>query len=128
MQAVAPTVLGGPDTSDLIGQAVQDKDNRKRDMMARIFVDVQFDGDKTVAESVAVALDKVVSNGLAVLLDCWSDYGGEPKVGEFFVLDVETARQHADDLDALIDGKDEDDLGEMLVPVRDFLRQVAGEK
>ena len=55
----------------------------------------------------------------------WEPYGGEPKVGEFFVLDTDAAIQHADELDSLIDGQ-EDELGEVLAPVRDFLRQVAG--
>ena len=95
-------------------------------MKARFYVDVEFDGSKTDAESIATALDKVTSNGLAVLLDCWEPYGGEPQVGEFFVLHTETARQHADDLDSLIDGREDDELGESLAPVRDFLRQVAG--
>ena len=39
-------------------------------MKARFFVDVEFDGDKTESESIATALDKVVSNGLATLFNC----------------------------------------------------------
>ena len=64
---------------------------------------------------------------MSVLLDCWADYGGEPKVGGFLVLDTKQAAEHAEELDRLIDGQ-EDELGESLVPVRDFLRQVAGRK
>jgi hypothetical protein len=94
-------------------------------MKARFYVDVEFDGHKTDAESVATAMDKTVANGLAVLLGCWEEYGGEPKVGRFLVLDTDAAIQHADELDSLIDGQ-EDELGTSLAPVRDFLRQVAG--
>jgi hypothetical protein len=94
-------------------------------MKARLYLDVEFDESKTDAESVAVALDKVVANGLAVLLGCWEEYGGEPKVGQFLVLDTDAAIRHADELDSLIDGQ-EDELGASLAPVRDFLRQVAG--
>jgi hypothetical protein len=96
-------------------------------MKARFCVDVEFDEQKTDAESVAAALDKVVADGLATLLDAWEPYGGEPKVGQFFVLDVDAAIQHADELDRLIDGQ-EDELGASLAPVRDFLWQVAGKK
>ena len=69
----------------------------------------------------------MVANGLAVLLDAWEPYGGEPKLGEFFVLDTKQAADHAENLDHLIDGQ-EDELGKSLVPVRDFLRQIAGQK
>ena len=55
-------------------------------MRARLYIDVEFDEQKTDTESVAAALDKVMSNGLATLLDCWDDYGGEPRVGRFLVM------------------------------------------
>ena len=93
-------------------------------MKARLYLDLEFDENKTDAESIASAMDRVVSNGLAVLLDAWEPYGGEPKVGEFLVLDSEQAAEHADNLDRLIDNQD-DELGESLVPVRDFLRRCA---
>ena len=96
-------------------------------MKARFYVDVEFNGRKTDAESIASALDKTIANGLAVLLGCWEEYGGEPKVGEFLVLDTKQAAQFAEELDSLIDGQD-DELGASLVPVRDFLRQIAGDK
>jgi len=96
-------------------------------MKARLYVDVEFNGRKTDAESIATAMDKVVANGLAVLLGCWEEYGGEPKVGQFLVLDTKSAAEHTQAIDSLIDGQ-EDELGESLAPVRDFLRQVAGKK
>jgi hypothetical protein len=43
------------------------------------------------------------------------------------VLDTVQAAQFAEELDHLIDVQ-EDELGESLVPVRDFLRQLAGRK
>jgi hypothetical protein len=64
---------------------------------------------------------------MSALGDCWEEYGGEPKVGQFLVLDTAQAAQFAEELDHLIDGQ-EDELGESLVPVRDFLRQLAGKK
>jgi hypothetical protein len=64
-------------------------------MKARLYMDVEFDGHKTNAESIASALDNVVSNGLAVLLDSWEPYGGEPKVGKFLVLDAAQAAGQA---------------------------------
>ena len=86
MQVVAGAAPGGPDMNDLIGQAVHDREVKgDRTMKARFYVDVEFDGGKTDAESIATALDKVLANGLATLLDAWDEYGGEPKVGEFFV-------------------------------------------
>ena len=94
-------------------------------MRTRLFCDVEFNEHKTDAEGIASALDKVVANGLAVLLDAWEPYGGEPKVDEFFVLDSKQAAEHAETLDHLIDGQN-DELGESLVPIRDFLWQVAG--
>lgn len=96
-------------------------------MKARLYLDIEFNGRKTDGESIASAMDKLMGNGLAVLLDCWDEYGGEPKVGQFLVMDTKQAAEHADELDHLIDGQ-EDELGESLVPVRDFLRQVAGKK
>ena len=96
-------------------------------MKARFCVDVEFNRRKTDAESIASAMDKVLANGLAVLLGCWEEYGGEPKVGGFLVLDTKQAARFAEELDSLIDGQD-DELGASLAPVRDFLRQVAGEK
>ena len=79
-------------------------------MRARLYIDVEFDEQKTDAESIAPALDKVLANGLAVLLGCWEEYEGEPKVCEFLVLDTKQAAQFAEELDCLIDGQD-DELG-----------------
>ena len=97
-------------------------------MKARFFFDVEFKASrKTDAEGIASALDNVVRSGMTVLGDCWSDFGGKPKIGEVFVLNTKAAAEHADNLDRLIDGQD-DDLGDSLVPIRNFLRQVAGKK
>jgi hypothetical protein len=97
-------------------------------MKARLYLDVEFDGRKTDAESIASAMDNVVKTGMSALGDCWDEYGGEPKVGQFLVLDKVQAAQHAEALDILIDGKEEDELGQSLGPVRDFLLQVAGKR
>jgi hypothetical protein len=96
-------------------------------MKARLYIDVEFNGRKTDGESIASAMDNAVKTGMSALADCWNEYGGAPKVGEFFVLDTGQAAEHAESLDSLIDGQ-EDELGESLVPVRDFLRQLAGKK
>lgn len=45
---------------------------------------------------------------------------------EFINLDPATAGEAADNLDQLIDGDTEDDLGVQLAPARDLLRRVAG--
>jgi len=66
-------------------------------MRACLYIDVEFDEQKTDAESIANALDKVMKSGLATLWDCWDEYGGEPKVGEFLVLDAEPASPHGGD-------------------------------
>jgi hypothetical protein len=97
-------------------------------MKARFYFDVAFKaGKKTDAEGMASALDNVIKAGMTVLGDCWGDYRGKPKVGEVFVLDTEAAAEHAEKLDYLIDGQ-EDELGESLVPVREFLRKLARKK
>ena len=95
-------------------------------MKAKLVLELKFGKRATDAESLATAMDKVVKCGMAALGDCWHEYGGEPKVGKFVVLDSQQALDHANELDSLIDGQD-DELGESLVPVRDFLRQVTGE-
>lgn len=94
-------------------------------MRARLYLDVRFGKRATDAESLATAMDNVVRTGMSALGDCWGEYGGEPKVGKFFVLDTGRAADLAGELDAIIDGQD-DELGESLKPVRDFLRHVAG--
>ena len=94
-------------------------------MKARVYLDVEFNEGKTDAEGIASALDKVVANGLAVLLDTWKPYGGEPKVGEFFVLDTKQAAEHAEDLDRLIDGK-EDELVQCSSPSATFCGRSPG--
>ena len=96
-------------------------------MKARLYIDVEFNGRKTDDEGMAVALDKVVKTGMSALGDCWEEYGGAPKVGQFLILDTAQAVEHAEEIDHLIDGQ-EDELGESLSPVRDFLRQVAGKR
>ena len=97
-------------------------------MKARFYFDVEFKASrKTDAEGIASALDNVVRSGMTVLGDCWSDFGGTPRIGEVFVLDTKAAAEHADNLDRLIGGRD-DELGKSLVPIRNFLRQVAGKK
>lgn len=93
-------------------------------MKARFFVDVHFAGRATDPNSIATALDHVKSCGMVQLAGTWKDLGGEPKVGEFFVLDTQQATEHAQVLDQLIDGQ-EDELGKSLLPVRDFLRKIA---
>ncbi len=96
-------------------------------MKARLYLDIEFNGRKTDGESIASAMDNVVKTGMSALGDCWDEYEGAPKVGEFFVLDTGQAAEHAEELDHLIDGQ-EDELGESLVPIRDFLRHLAGKK
>jgi len=94
-------------------------------MKARLYLDVEFDGRRTDGESIASAMDNVAKTGMSALGDCWDEYGGAPKVGQFLVLDTGQAAERAEALDSLIDGQ-EDELGESLAPVRDFLRQLAG--
>ena len=97
-------------------------------MNARLYIDVEFNGRKTDCESIASAMDNVIKTGMSALGDCWDEYGGEPKVGQFLVLDTLSAQQYAESLQGLFDGEEEDDLGEFLEPIRDFLRQVAGKR
>jgi hypothetical protein len=94
-------------------------------MKARLYIDVKFSKRATDAESMATALDNVIDVGMSALDDCWGDYGGKPSIGKFLVFDTAQAVEYANTLDMLIDGED-DELGEMLKPVRDFLRQLAG--
>ena len=72
-------------------------------MEARLYFDINFNGGKTDAEGVASAMDNVVRTGMSALGDCWDEYGGEPKVGEVFVLDTEQAARHAATLGEIID-------------------------
>jgi hypothetical protein len=60
-------------------------------MKARLYFDVKFNGRKTDSESIAGAMDNVVKCGMSALSDCWDEYGGEPKVGQFLVLDTAQA-------------------------------------
>ncbi len=60
-------------------------------MKARLFLDVEFNGRKTDAEGIAAALDRVMETGMSALGDCWDEYGGVPKVGQFLVLDTKQA-------------------------------------
>jgi hypothetical protein len=96
-------------------------------MKARLYLDVEFNGRKMDAESIATALDRLIETVMSALSDGWEEYGGEPKVGKCFVLDTQQAVEHAEEFDRLIDGQD-DELGESLKPIRDFLRQVAGKR
>jgi hypothetical protein len=57
-------------------------------MKARLYLDVKFNGRKTDAEGIASALDNVVNTGMSALGDCWDEYGGAPKVGQFLVADT----------------------------------------
>ncbi len=97
-------------------------------MKARVYLDVEFNGRKTDAESVAAAMDNVVKAGMSALGDCWDEYGGAPKVGRLLALDTAQAAELAEALEMLIDGQEDDELGESLAPVRDFLRGVAGKR
>ena len=96
-------------------------------MKARLYIDIKFSKRATDAESMAAALDNVMDTGVSALNDCWDDYGGKPTVGKFLVLDTAQAAEHAEELDRLMDGQ-EDELALSLKPVRDFLRQVAGKE
>jgi hypothetical protein len=96
-------------------------------MKARLLIEVKFSKRATDAESMAADMDNVIDVGMSAMGDCWDDYGGKPSIGKFLVLDTAAAAEHAQALDMLVDGED-DELGEMLKPVRDFLRQVAGRK
>ncbi len=62
-------------------------------MKARLYLDVEFDENKTDAESVATAFDRVLETGMSTP-GVLEEYG-DPTVREFFVLDTETARQRA---------------------------------
>jgi hypothetical protein len=93
-------------------------------MKTRLYIDVEFNDRKTDSEGIATAFDNVVKTGMAALGDCWDEYGGKPKIGQFLVLDTERAVQHANSLDGLIDNQN-DELGQMLVPIRDFLGGLA---
>jgi hypothetical protein len=57
-------------------------------MKTRLCIDVEFNGGKTDGEAIATALDNVVNTGMSALGDCWDEYGGTPKVGQFLVLDT----------------------------------------
>jgi len=96
-------------------------------MKARLYIDIKFSKRATDAESLATALDNVMDVGMSALDDCWGDYGGKPTIGKFLVLDTAQAAEHAEELDRLMDGQ-EDELALSLAPIRDFLRQVAGLK
>jgi hypothetical protein len=96
-------------------------------MKATLVLDIHFSKRATDAESLAAALDNVMDVGMSALDDCWGDYGGKPSIGKFRVLDMAQAAEHAQALDMLIDGED-DELGEMLKPIQDFLRRVAGKE
>ena len=61
-------------------------------MKARFYLDVEFNGRKTDAESIAAAMDRTVETGMSALGDCWDEYGGTPKVGQFLVLDTAGCR------------------------------------
>jgi hypothetical protein len=89
-------------------------------MKIRLYIDVEFNGRKTDGEAIATALDNVVKTGMSALGDCWDEYGGKLKVGQFLVLDTERAVEHANSLDELIDNQDEE-LGHVLAPIREFL-------
>jgi hypothetical protein len=71
-------------------------------MKARLYLDVEFNGRKTDAESIAAAMDNVVKAGMSALGGCWDEYGGVPKVGQFLVLDTAQAAEHAEALGTLI--------------------------
>ena len=93
-------------------------------MKARLYLDVEFDEKRTDADSIAAALDRLLKTALSTpgIMD---EYGGEPRASEFLVLDTGRAAELADEIDSLIDGREDDELGKSLVPVRDFLRHVA---
>ncbi len=93
-------------------------------MKARFYIDVEFSGRNSDAETMATALDRVITTGMSALGDCWEVYGGKPKVGEFFVLDAAQAAEHAKALDLLINGQEDNELGGMLAPTRDFLQRL----
>jgi hypothetical protein len=66
-------------------------------MKARFYLDVEFNGRRTDGEGVAAALDRVVETGMSALGDCWDEYGGQPKLGQFLVLDTAQAAEHAEE-------------------------------
>ena len=74
----------------------------------------------------------VMDVGMAALDDCWADYGGKPEVGRFLVLDTGKAIDLANDVESVMNVAEGDPKharpGEWLVPVRDFLRKIAGRK
>jgi len=107
-------------------------------MKARFYFDVAFKASrKTDAEGMASALDNVIKTGMTALGESWDEYGGKPKIGEVFVLDTKQAMEHASSVnrviaeytnpDDLIKNGD-DELGEALAPVVQFLRKLAGKK
>jgi hypothetical protein len=99
-------------------------------MKARLYLDVKFGKRATDAESIASALDNVMDVGMSSLDDCWSEYGGKPQVGKFFVLDTGKALDLANDVESVMNVAENDPgsarPSEWLAPVRDFLRKVAG--
>jgi hypothetical protein len=106
-------------------------------MKARFYFDVKFSKGATDAEGLASAMDNVIKCGMSALSDSWDEYGGAPKVGEVFVLDTNKAMEHAGTVSrAIVEYTDANEqleneggeLGRMLAPVAEFLRQIAGKK
>ncbi len=91
-------------------------------MKTKLILPVIFKAKRTNPEALTSALDQVIETALSTA-GLLSEYG-DPTVGTFSVLDTEAAKEHAEALDALIDGQD-DELGEMLIPIRDFLKRLA---
>ena len=94
-------------------------------MKACFYLKVEFDENMTDAESVASALDNVISVGL---MEVWTDdeYGkvhAEPA----FVLVPEEVDEAERMLGDMIDGKPEDEMGEVLEPARKILARLKTE-
>lgn len=106
-------------------------------MKARFYFDMSFSERATDPEGLASAMDNVIKCGMSALSDSWDEYGGVPKVGEVFVLDTNQAMEHAGTVSrAIVEYTDANEqlndeggeLGKMLAPVAEFLRQIAGKK
>ena len=65
-------------------------------MRAKLYLDVEFDEKRTDAEGIAAALDRLLETALSTpgIMD---EYGGEPKVSKFFVLDTGRAAELAEE-------------------------------
>jgi hypothetical protein len=108
---------------------------RRTDMKARLYFDVQFNGHKTDPEGLASAMETLIETAMST--PGVMEEHGDPNVGECFVLDTKAALEHASTVNrVIVEYTDPDrlienggnELGELLAPVVEFLRKLAGKK